>query len=90
MRFQCHNDSQRYKRYFLNLNPLIYKITMKWKEITLKNNTLNNTISPKIVSIFSGCGGLDYGFHLEGWDGSELWIPNIKLPGDYAYYSGEN
>jgi predicted helicase len=25
----------------------------------------------------------------KGWDGSELWIPNIKLPGDYAYYSGE-
>ena len=26
----------------------------------------------------------------KGWDGEELWIPNIKLPGDYAYYSGEN
>lgn len=25
----------------------------------------------------------------KGWDGTELWIPNIKLPGDYAYYSGE-
>lgn len=25
----------------------------------------------------------------KGWDGSKLWIPNIKLPGDYAYYSGE-
>lgn len=24
----------------------------------------------------------------KGWDGKELWIPNIKLPGDVAYYSG--
>ena len=26
-----------------------------------------NKYMPKIVSIFSGCGGLDYGFHLEGY-----------------------
>lgn len=25
----------------------------------------------------------------KGWNGEQLWIPNIKLPGDYAYYSGE-
>lgn len=25
----------------------------------------------------------------KGWDGNKIWIPNIKLPGDYAYYSGE-
>lgn len=25
----------------------------------------------------------------KGWDGKKLWIPNIKLPGDCAYYSGE-
>lgn len=25
----------------------------------------------------------------KGWDGTKLWIPNIKLPGDCAYYSGE-
>lgn len=25
----------------------------------------------------------------KGWDGKQLWIPNIKLPGDYAYYSGD-
>jgi DNA (cytosine-5)-methyltransferase 1 len=25
-------------------------------------------VSPKVVSIFSGCGGLDLGFHLEGYD----------------------
>lgn len=23
---------------------------------------------PKVVSIFSGCGGLDLGFHMEGYD----------------------
>lgn len=25
----------------------------------------------------------------KGWDGEKIWIPNIKLPGEYAYYSGE-
>lgn len=25
----------------------------------------------------------------KGWNGMQLWIPNIKLPGDYAYYSGD-
>lgn len=27
---------------------------------------------------------------LKGWDGAKIWIPNIKLPGDYAYYSGDD
>lgn len=33
------------------------------------NNKLTNSIhiSPTIVSIFSGCGGLDLGFHMEGY-----------------------
>ena len=26
----------------------------------------------------------------KGWDGNPIWIPNIKLPGDCAYYTGEN
>lgn len=26
----------------------------------------------------------------EGWDGQQLWIPNIKLPGDDVYFSGEH
>lgn len=26
----------------------------------------------------------------KGWDGSQIWIPNIKFPGDCAYYTGEN
>lgn len=25
-------------------------------------------VKPRVVSIFSGCGGLDYGFHMEGYD----------------------
>lgn len=25
----------------------------------------------------------------KGWNGQLIWIPNIKLPGEYAYYSGE-
>lgn len=26
----------------------------------------------------------------KGWDGTKIWIPNIKLPGDCIYYSGEH
>ena len=26
----------------------------------------------------------------KGWDGRKLWIPNIKLPGNVTYYSGES
>ena len=25
----------------------------------------------------------------KGWDGNKLWIPNIKLPGEVTYYSGD-
>lgn len=25
----------------------------------------------------------------KGWDGQQLWIPNIKLPGEVTYYSGD-
>jgi hypothetical protein len=25
----------------------------------------------------------------KGWDGKKVWIPNIKLPGDVTYYSGD-
>ena len=25
----------------------------------------------------------------EGWNGRQLWIPNIKLPGNDVYYSGD-
>ena len=26
----------------------------------------------------------------KGWNGEKLWIPNIKLPGECIYYSGED
>lgn len=26
----------------------------------------------------------------KGWAGEQIWIPNIKLPGDFIYYSGES
>lgn len=26
----------------------------------------------------------------KGWGGKKIWIPNIKLPGNFAYYSGES
>ena len=26
----------------------------------------------------------------KGWNGRQIWIPNIKLPGGIIYYSGEN
>ena len=29
---------------------------------------IDKSVNPKIVSIFSGCGGLDLGFHLEGYE----------------------
>lgn len=29
------------------------------------------------------------GNRAKGWDGIQIWIPNIKLPGDCAYYTGE-
>lgn len=35
----------------------------------LKLSDVNNSVyRPKVVSIFSGCGGLDYGFHMEGYE----------------------
>ena len=32
------------------------------------DSTKDFTYKPKIVSIFSGCGGLDFGFHMEGYE----------------------
>lgn len=33
-----------------------------------KNKVAKEKIKPRIVSIFSGCGGLDLGFHMEGYE----------------------
>ena len=38
----------------------------KWKALDVKTTT--GMQHPHIVSIFSGCGGLDYGFHMEGYE----------------------
>jgi len=32
--------------------------------------------TPKVVSIFSGCGGLDYGFHMEGYE--TIWANDFS------------
>ena len=32
--------------------------------------------APKVVSIFSGCGGLDYGFHMEGYE--TVWANELN------------
>jgi DNA (cytosine-5)-methyltransferase 1 len=33
----------------------------------LLNSKLKSTFNPKVISLFSGCGGLDLGIHLEGY-----------------------
>ena len=38
-----------------------------------------------ILTMYKITGNVD-----KGWDGTKIWIPNIKLPGDCAYYSAEN
>ena len=48
------------------------------------DNATNKEYSPKIVSVFSGCGGLDLGFHMEGYrtiwanDFSEWAVASFK------------
>lgn len=37
-----------------------------------------------VLTIYKITGNTD-----KGWDGQPLWIPNIKLPGNYTYYTGD-
>ena len=37
-----------------------------------------------VLTMYKITGNID-----KGWDGTQIWIPNIKLPGDCAYYTGE-
>ncbi len=48
----------------MNIEKL--KSTLKTENEMNKTNE-NQQVSPTIVSIFSGCGGLDLGFHMEGY-----------------------
>ena len=43
------------------------------------STTGDERYEPEIVSIFSGCGGLDLGFHLEGYKTIEIWNPSVLL-----------
>ena len=37
-----------------------------------------------VLTMYKITGNID-----KGWDGTQIWVPNIKLPGDCAYYTGE-
>lgn len=37
-----------------------------------------------VLTIYKITGNQD-----KGWNGEKIWIPNIKLPGEYAYYTDE-
>ncbi|MDU1224681.1 Z1 domain-containing protein [Varibaculum cambriense] len=37
-----------------------------------------------VLTIYKITGNID-----KGWDGTKIWIPNIKLPGEMVYYIGE-
>ena len=45
----------------------------------------DNYTEELVLTLYKITGNTD-----KGWDGRQIWIPNIKLPGDYAYYTGES
>ena len=47
------------------------------------------TVNPRIISIFSGCGGLDLGFHLEGYN--TVWANDFSewACGSFRNYFGD-
>ena len=54
------------------------------------NKESNKAVAPEIISIFSGCGGLDLGFHLEGY--KTVWANDISewAAASFKNYFGEN
>lgn len=50
------------------------------------DRSLGDSITDRIVlTMYKITGNLS-----KGWNGEQIWIPNIKLPGDDLYYTGEN
>lgn len=79
---------------FISENPLsqCHLIVRRNRDITRGTGTLlspnDREIGSKItdavvLTVYKVTGD-------KGWDGQQVWIPNIKLPGDVVYYSGEN
>lgn len=47
------------------------------------DRALGNSITDQVVLTLYKVTGT------KGWNGQQIWIPNIKLPGDATYYSGD-
>lgn len=79
---------------FVSENPLAqcHLIVRRNRDITRGTGTLlspnDREVGAKItdtvvLTIYKVTGN-------KGWNGQQIWIPNIKLPGNVAYYSGES
>lgn len=45
-------------------------------QVNSKNRLLNKAPKPKILSLFTGCGGLDLGFHMSGYE--TVWANDLS------------
>jgi len=78
---------------FIAINPLSQSklIVRRERDIGKGTGTLLSPNDRKLGDSFPG----DVVFTVykvtgtKGWDGKQLWIPNIKLPGNVTYYSGD-
>lgn len=79
---------------FISENPLAqcHLIVRRNRDITRGTGTLlsqnDREVGAKItdtvvLTIYKVTGN-------KGWNGQQIWIPNIKLPGNVVYYSGES